>query len=95
MRKQIRRLEIFRIFMPACCLEWEIHRIWIVRRIDALPVEQEPHTLWRLALTLAESIHQLLQSSGTLDLEENLVIGIRDFDVEMFGLVVSLCAAVW
>lgn len=71
------------------------YRIRIVRRVHALPIEQESHTVWRLALTLAESIHQLLERSGSLNLEEDLVVGVGDFYVEMFGLVVSLCAAVW
>ena len=73
----------------------QTHRVGIVRWVHALAVKQESHTLWRLALTLAEGIHQLLESSCSLDLEEDFVVGIGDLDVEVFGLVVSLCAAVW
>lgn len=77
--------------MPECVT----YRIRIVRRVNALPIEQEPHTVWRLALTLTERVHQLLERSGSLDFKEDLVVGVCDFDVEVFGLVVCLCSAIW
>lgn len=73
----------------------ETHRIRIICWIDPLPIKQEPHGTRALSLTLTESIHQLLESSGTLDLEEDFIIGISDLDVEVFRLVVCLCAAIW
>lgn len=36
-------------------------------------------------MPLAESVHELLELSGTLDLEEDLIVVIRHFDVEMLG----------
>lgn len=50
---------------------------------DSLSVEEEAHTLGRLALSLAEGIHEFLELSGALDLEEDLVVVIRDLDVQM------------
>ena len=37
------------------------------------------------ALTLAECVHELFQLRRTLDLKEDLVIVVRDFDVEVLG----------
>jgi hypothetical protein len=61
-----------------------------IRRVDTLPIKQEPHALRRLALPLAEGVHQLLQLGGALDLEEHLVAAVCDFDVQVFadGLLV-------
>ena len=37
-------------------------------------------------MTLAEGVHELLEGSSPLDLEEDLVVVISNLDVEMFGL---------
>jgi len=41
-------------------------------------------------LSLAESIHQLLKGSGTLDLEEDFIVVIGDLDIEVFTLATGL-----
>lgn len=38
------------------------------------------------ALTLAESVHEFRESSGTLNLEEHFVVVVRHLDVEVLGL---------
>ena len=53
-------------------------------------IEEEPDRSGSLALSLAEGIHQLLECGGTLDLEEDLVVIVRDLDVEMLILATSL-----
>lgn len=67
------------------CLQW-LRRTHCIRGIvwlDALSVEEESHTLNALALTVAESIHQLLELGRALDLEEHLIVVVRHFDVQM------------
>ena len=53
--------------------------------LHALPIKQEPDCSRRFSLSLAKGIHQLLELGGALDLEEDFVIAIGDFDVEVFG----------
>lgn len=60
------------------------HQFGIIRGIHPLPIKQEPTALQRLALALAEGIHQLLQLRCALDLEEDFVVVVRHFDVEVF-----------
>ena len=43
-----------------------------------------------LALALAEGIHQLLELGGALDLEEDLVVVVGDFNVEVLRLLWAL-----
>lgn len=74
---------------------WQTYRFWSVVWIYADTVKQKPHAGWWFALALAESIHQLLKGSSALDLEEDFIVGIGDFNVEMFGLIVRLCAPIW
>jgi hypothetical protein len=62
---------------------------YAVRRVVGLhtgSVEEEAYTGRTLALTLAESVHQLLQLRRTLDFEEHLVVVIGNLDVEVFRL---------
>lgn len=61
----------------------EPHRVGVVSGIHSLAVKEESHAAGCLALALAESVHELLQLRRTLDLEEDLVVVVRDFDVEM------------
>lgn len=37
------------------------------------------------ALSLAEGVHQLLEDCSTLDLEEDVIVGVGYFDVQMFA----------
>jgi len=59
-------------------------RIWSVRLLDALPLEEKADRLDVLALSFAEGGHELLELGRPLDLEENLVIVVGDFYVQMF-----------
>ena len=61
----------------------ETYGIWRVCWLNAHSLEQESNRRCSLALTLTEGIHELLQIGSSLDLEENLVVVIRDFDVEV------------
>lgn len=66
-------------------------------RAHALAVEQEAHAADVLALTVAERVHELAEGCGALDLEKDLVVVIRDLDVEMFALaaIFGLLLDVW
>lgn len=55
--------------------------VGIVRWLDALPIEQEAHTLDALALAVTECIHELLKLGGSLDLEKDFIVVVRDLDV--------------
>lgn len=70
------------------------HRIWIICRLHTLSVEEEAHTLRGLALPIAKRIHQLLQLGSAFDLEEHLVVIIRNFDIEMLRLLSSILGLV-
>jgi len=59
--------------------------VWTVFWPNPLPVEQEAYSRKLFPLSVAEGIHQLFQLRRLLDLEEDFVIIIRDFDVQMFG----------
>ena len=63
----------------------EIYRIWAIRSLYATAVEQEADRIRGLALPLTEGIHKLLQGCGALDLEEDLIVVVGNFDVEMFA----------
>ena len=56
-----------------------------IRRLHSAAVEQETDRVRSLALPLAERVHQFLEGCCPLDLEEHLVIVIRDFDIEMLA----------
>lgn len=47
-------------------------------------IEQEADGVGSFALSVAEGFHELLQLCGALDLEEDLIVVVGDFDVEMF-----------
>lgn len=72
----------FRLF---CAREsWQFtHRIWVVGWPNARALEQESHARDVLALTVAESVHELAKLGGALDLEEHLVVVIGDLDVQV------------
>lgn len=40
-----------------------------------------------LSLAVAEGVHELLELGGALDLEENLVVVVRDLDVQVLRLL--------
>lgn len=64
--------------------------------LDTTSIEQEPDGGSSLALTLTEGIHQLLQLSGPLDLEEHLVVVICNLDVQVLaGATLGLLGRTW
>jgi len=63
--------------------------IWAIGSLDSGTIKEETDGVWRLALPLAKSIHELLQSGCALDLEEHLVVVVRDFDVQVLRWSVS------
>lgn len=70
--------------------------IWGVVSVDLDAVEEEADGGALFALPLAESAHQLVQLRGLLDLEENFVVAIGDFDVEVLASArIVLLSAVW
>lgn len=63
-----------------------------ISRLDSGALEEEAARGDGLALPLAKGRHELLQLGGSLDLEEDLVVVVADFDVQvlrvgrLFGL---------
>jgi len=82
---------------PGHNVELGTHRLRVIRRIHPRPIKQEPAAPDILSLALAESIHELFQRGGTLDLEEDLVVVVGDFDVQVFadGLFGLLGLGAW
>ena len=70
--------------------EGHAHRVRTISRLYTTSIEEESDRGGSLALSLAEGIHQLLQSRCPLDLEEDLVVVIGDLDIEMLALASSL-----
>jgi hypothetical protein len=56
-----------------------------VGRLDTATVEEKSDRRGRLSLTLAEGIHELLESSGALDLKEDLVVVVGHLDVKVLA----------
>lgn len=66
----------------------DTYRIGVVRRLHSLSVEEKSDALHVLSLAIAESVHELAELGCALDLEEDLVVVVRDLDVEMFLLAI-------
>ena len=62
----------------------ETHRVRRVVRLHPLAIKQKADGRGRLALPLAEGVHELLQLRRPLDFEEDFVVVVRHFDVEVF-----------
>jgi hypothetical protein len=62
-----------------------IKSLRVVGGVDSLAVEEESHTGRGLSLTLAESIHKLLELGGALDLEVDFVVVVGHLDVEVLA----------
>ena len=62
------------------------YRLRTITWLNTCSVKQKADSRQSLALTFAKSVHELRKLSGTLYLEENLIVVIGDFDVEVFGL---------
>ena len=61
----------------------ETYRVRRIGRLYTLSLEQESDGLEALALPLAKRGHELLELGRPLDLEENLVVVVRDLDIQM------------
>jgi hypothetical protein len=58
-------------------------RIGRIRGLDTRAVKEESDRANGLALALAKGVHELLELSAALDLEEDLVVVVGDLDVEV------------
>ena len=63
----------------------DAHRVWRVRGLHALSVEQKPDAANVLPLAIAECVHELLELRRPLDLKEDLVVVVRDLDVQVLS----------
>lgn len=63
-----------------------LQRIRTVRSLNTSTIEQEADGRKVLALTVAERIHQLRKGSCPLDLEEDLIVVVCDFDIQVLRL---------
>jgi len=67
-----------------------VKRFRTVGGLYTATIEEEPDRSGSLALSLAEGIHQLLEGGGALDLEEDFIVVVGNFDVEMLTLTTAL-----
>jgi hypothetical protein len=68
-------------------LHSKTHIVWSIWRIHPLSIEEKAAALRRFALPLTERVHEFLQLCGSLNLEEDFVVVVRDFDVDVAGLL--------
>jgi len=61
------------------------HLIWGIGWLYFLAFEEESGSTWILPLSLAKGLHQLFQLGAPLDLEEDFIVAVGDFDVQMFA----------
>ena len=68
------------------------HRIRTISRVDSCTIEQKSNRRGRFPLALAEGVHELGESGGALNFEEDFVVVVCDLDVEVLtlGLVVGI-----
>jgi hypothetical protein len=64
------------------------YRVWVVLSGYTLTVKQEADARDVLSLSVAESVHELTESGCALDFEEDFVVVVRDFDVEVLALAI-------
>lgn len=64
----------------------DTYRLGVVGRLHTLSVEEEAHTRNVLALTVAKGVHELLQLSSSLDLEEDLIVVVRNLNIKVLRL---------
>lgn len=67
---------------------------WAITWVDARTIEEKSNRGGCFSLTLAEGVHELREGGGALDLEEDLVVVVRDLDVQVLalGLIVGVAA---
>lgn len=64
------------------------YRFGVVRWLHPLAVEEESDTLHVLSLAVAERVHELAELGCALDLEEDLVVVVGNFDVQVLLLAI-------
>ena len=64
--------------------------IWRIRWLDSATIKEEANGGGVLPLAFAEGVHELLELGGALNLEEDLVVVVGNFDVEVLGLLWAL-----
>ena len=71
------------------------YRFRTIGGVDPRAVEQEAHGSYLFPLTIAEGVHELGELGRPLDFEEDLVVVVGHFDVEVlgFGLFVWVAAS--
>ena len=70
------------------------HRVRAISWVDSCTVEEKSNGGGCFSLALAEGVHELREGGGALDLEEDLVVVVRDLDIQVLalGLVVGSTA---
>lgn len=63
------------------------NRVWCVLCCDALSVEEESASLHVFTLAVAEGLHQFAKFSLLLDFEEDFIVVVSNFDVQVFWLL--------
>jgi hypothetical protein len=73
------------------------YRVWVVLRCDTLPIKEEAHAGDVLALAIAKGIHELSEGRGAFDLEKDLIVVVRDLDIQVLALatIFRLLLHVW
>lgn len=59
--------------------------IWCIRGLDSASFEQKSRGTWVFALPFAECLHEFLQLCAPLNLEEDFIISVSYFDIEMLA----------
>lgn len=65
--------------------KWLTDCLWAICQANPCAFKQEAKGGWRFALSLTECVHELLQLGGPLDLEEDLIVIIGNFDIQVLG----------
>lgn len=61
------------------------YRVRSVVGSNPCAIEEESNCAWIFTLTLAECLHELVETSRSLDLEEDFIVAIGDLDVEVLA----------
>ena len=61
------------------------HRLWTITGLNTSSIEQKADVGQRLTLTLTECVHKLRELSCALYFEEDFIVIVCHFDVEVLG----------
>ena len=73
------------IWKGQVCRNGATHRFGCIIATDSRAIEEESDSRSFFTLTLTECLHQLVQASRSLDFEEDFVVAICDFDIEVLS----------